>query len=180
MACSQEEEHASARLPERLQPMSSHCFSEIFLHLNWHCLSDRPLIVPAVEPVLHKFLKHYCMETPGVFHHGSGGTADHVHMLIRIEPNVLISDFVGKLKGASSFEINKAFGKSSLNWQRGYGVVSFAKRNLPGLAEYVAHQKEHHAGGTVRPTLEIHDAVDEEEDLRGVQARRAEGRALAG
>ena len=96
-----------------------------------------------------------------MFHQGSGGTQDHVHMLIRIEPQVLISDFVGKLKGASSFEMNKMFGRSSLNWQRGYGVVSFARRNLTGLQKYVASQKEHHRAGTVRPALEIYDAVDE-------------------
>jgi putative transposase len=143
--------------------MSPHCYSEIFLHLNWHCLSDGALITPRIEPVLHEFLRGYCQDTQGVFYHGSGGTRDHVHMLIRIEPQVLISDLVGKLKGASSFEMNKVFGKSSLAWQRGYGVVSFAKRNLPGLQKYVACQKEHHGAGTVRPTLEIYDAVDETE-----------------
>ncbi len=59
--------------------------------------------------------------------------------------------------------MDKASGRSSLNWQRGYGVVSFAKRNLPGLLKYVTCQKEHHKAGTVRPTLEIYDAVDETE-----------------
>lgn len=33
--------------------MPSHCFSDIFLHLNWHCLANKPLITTSIEEELH-------------------------------------------------------------------------------------------------------------------------------
>jgi putative transposase len=143
--------------------MSTHCFSEIFLHFNWHCQENRPLIRPEIEPKVHAFLRSYCADQHGVYYKLSGGTDDHVHLLVQIEPEVLISDFVGKIKGASSFELNKQLGKGTIYWQRGYGVVSFAEKNLPGLISYVSKQKEHHAKGALKPKLEIYDSHFEKE-----------------
>ena len=34
-----------------------------------------------------------------------------------------------------------------LEWQRGYGVVSFGKKHLDWVQNYIANQKEHHAAG---------------------------------
>lgn len=137
--------------------MPSHCFSDIFLHLNWHCLANRPLITTSIEEELHAYLKAGCDEMPGVHHHGSGGTETHIHLLLRIEPTVLVSDVVGRLKGASAHEMNRAHGPGTLQWQRGYGVVSFARRNLRALQDYVALQKQHHRDNTVRALLERHE-----------------------
>ena len=41
-----------------------------------------------------------------------------------------------------------------INWQRGYGVVSFGKNNLAWVLEYVGNQKEHHARGNAHDRLE--------------------------
>ncbi|GAF85214.1 unnamed protein product, partial [marine sediment metagenome] len=35
---------------------SGHIFSEIYLHLNWHCHNDKPMIKPKIEPSLHELL----------------------------------------------------------------------------------------------------------------------------
>jgi putative transposase len=116
------------------------------------------MIQPAIEKQVHDFLHSYCTSQAGVYYLASNGTEDHVHMLLQIEPTVTISDFVGKIKGASSYEINRKLGRNTLHWQRGYGVVSFARLNLPGLKKYVENQKEHHSVGTCKPVLEIFDA----------------------
>jgi putative transposase len=134
--------------------MSSHVFHEIFLHLNWHTKDSYPLISPTLEPAIYKFLQDRCRATDGVFFHGIGGTATHVHMAINIEPQVCISDFVGDLKGTCSHEINEQFRMKRLVWQRGFGVVSFGKKQLPWVLRYIANQKEHHAGGRTEPRLE--------------------------
>jgi putative transposase len=41
-----------------------------------------------------------------------------------------------------------------LDWQDGYGVVSFGTKDLPWIVEYIQNQKEHHAKGTIRDRLE--------------------------
>src|SRR5260221_10751163 len=63
--------------------------------------------------------------------------------ILSIEPHVTISEMVKDLKGGSSFDTNQALGAATLGWQRGYGVVSFGKLNLPWVLEYIARQKEH-------------------------------------
>ena len=56
------------------------------------------------------------------------------------------------MKGASSHEFGKA-----LQWQNGYGIVSFGTRDLPWVMAYVTNQKEHHSRGTVFDRLERTD-----------------------
>jgi REP element-mobilizing transposase RayT len=71
-------------------------------------------------------------------------------------PTVLVSELVGRLKGASSHEANQKLGggRKLLEWQAGYGVVSFGTRDLDWVRAYVRNQKEHHARGTVFDRLE--------------------------
>jgi REP-associated tyrosine transposase len=134
-----------------------HSFSEIFLHLNWHCKRDEPMIRPDVEPRLHRFIEEYCREIRGVHFEAVGGTETHVHLAFQMEPAVSLAGFIGQVKGASSHEMNKAFGRDTVKWQRGYGIVSFSKKYLPGIVRYVHDQKKHHGAGTANDALEAHD-----------------------
>jgi putative transposase len=152
---------ALQRACQEASAVPSHCFSEIFLHLNWHCQNDQPMLLGDIAQKVDEYLRLSCQNTAGVRLHGLGGTADHIHLLLEMEPDVQISALVGALKGGCSHEINHASRSKLLLWQRGYGVVSFARRNLPGLQRYVANQKAHHAAGTVRPKLEIADRLEE-------------------
>lgn len=143
---------------------STHVFSEIFLHINWHCKNNRPLISERVEPELYAFVREHCESTRGIRFQGIGGTETHVHLVVQIEPHLLISDQVGKLKGASSHRINEMFGRDTLQWQRGYGIVSFSARQLETVLEYVSTQKERHAKGTLNQTLESSGERGEDAD----------------
>jgi REP element-mobilizing transposase RayT len=66
----------------------------------------------------------------------------------------LISDFIGALKGASSHDANQKFGSKVLQWQTGYGVVSFGTGDLKWVTDYVRNQKEHHAHNRTVARLE--------------------------
>jgi hypothetical protein len=69
---------------------------------------------------------------------------------------VLISELIGTLKGYSSHEVNHRMGlrQKVLQWQTGYGVVSFGTADLPWVIAYVRNQKEHHAHGKTHERLE--------------------------
>jgi putative transposase len=134
--------------------MASHVYHEIYLHITWHTKDDSPLLLPNLEPLVHKTLTERCHQTKGVYFHGINGTPTHVHLAINIEPQVTISDLVGELKGYCSHEINAQQGMKRLEWQRGFGVVSFGKLNLPWVQDYIARQKEHHATGRLEDRLE--------------------------
>jgi REP element-mobilizing transposase RayT len=147
--------------------MSGHVFHEIYLHLNWHVKDSQPLLTTSLEPVVYDFLRERCRKVGGVFLHGLGGTPTHVHLAINIEPHVCISDLVGDLKGACSHEINKQFRMKRLLWQRGFGVVSFGKKQLPWVLRYIASQKEHHASGRTEWRLEKVSMDDDGTPLNG-------------
>ena len=136
--------------------MSQNYYSEINLHFTWHCKESAPMLTPQVEPVTHQIIKQRLINTPHVFVHEIGGTDTHVHVAVTIPPTLTISEFVGQLKGASSHEVNQHFalrGKA-LQWQAGYGVVSFGTKDLPWVKRYIQNQRAHHAAGKVSDRLE--------------------------
>jgi putative transposase len=134
--------------------MSRNYYAEIFLHLTWHTKQSNPLLTPEIEPITHRALKHKIVEWPGAFVHEIGGTATHVHLAVSIAPTITISEFIGQLKGAASYETNRRCGRKALDWQTGYGVVSFGAKDLEWVVEYVRNQKEHHRVGRIYERLE--------------------------
>jgi len=145
--------------------MSRNYYAEINLHLTWHTKESSPLLVPDVEKVVHHYLKGRCINTPGVYIHEIGGIETHVHLAVSVAPTVLISELVGQLKGSSAHEANHQFGRKVLEWQAGYGVVSFGTRDLPWVVEYIRTQRERH-GRT--------DVVDRLERITELEATAAE------
>lgn len=131
-------------------------YSEINLHIVWHTKNSLPLLTPEVEPLAHRFLKKRIAETPGAFYQEIGGIETHVHVVVSVPPTLLISEFIGQLKGGSSRDVNQAMGRGAkvLQWQTAYGVVSFGTRDLPWVVYYVRNQREHHARGTTHERLE--------------------------
>ncbi len=144
--------------------MSNRSYSKINLHITWHVKESQPIISEVIEPRLHKYLKHYALQTKGVFVHEVGGTETHVHLAASIPPTLLISEWIGKLKGASSHHVNHELVNRKLrDWQAGYGVVSFGNKDLEWVINYLRNQKEHHRKGTGVERLEkiAHDEDEE-------------------
>lgn len=136
--------------------MPRRVYSEINLHITWHTKNNQPLINNQIEPHLYKFLTDKIRQTPETFFHGIGGISDHIHIAVSIPPTLQISDWVGQLKGASSHFINKEIAnRKVLEWQNGYGAVSFGTKDLPWVIKYIEKQKEHHRQNKTFSRLEI-------------------------
>jgi putative transposase len=116
-----------------------------------------PLLTPPVEAFVHRYLKHRLLTVEAVAFHAVGGIENHVHVAISVPPTVLVSELISRIKGSSAHEANHQFGATEkiLEWQRGYGVVSFGTRNLPWVKAYIDNQREHHARGTLHERLEL-------------------------
>jgi putative transposase len=159
--------------------MSRNYYSEINLHIVWHVKNSLPLLTHDVEPLAYRFLKKRIVETPGAFVHEIGGIETHVHIVVTVPPTLTISEFVGQLKGGSSHDVNQAMGgrQKELQWQIGYGVVSFGTRDMPWVIEYVRNQREHHQRGTAQERLE---RITQEETAGVVAQAVAAGRPVNG
>jgi len=144
--------------------MSRRSYSEINLHFVWHVKSSLPMITSEIEPRLYKHIRSYALQSPGLIFHEIGGTETHVHTAVTIPPTLLISAWIGKLKGASSHHVNhKLANRKLLDWQTGYGVVSFGTKDLEWVVDYICNQKEHHKKGTTVERLERITHYEEDE-----------------
>jgi putative transposase len=145
--------------------MARNYYSEINLHITWHVKNSAPVLVAKVEVIVHHYLRGKCINTPGVFIHEIGGIENHVHLCVSVPPTLGISEFIGQLKGASSHEVNQKLGsgRKVLEWQAGYGVVSFGTKDLEWVKEYVRNQRARHGSGRIEERLERITALDEAE-----------------
>ena len=121
--------------------MPRNVYHEINLHVVWRTKNNAALLVDAVEDRCHHYLLHRATESPGVRVHAVGGMPDHVHLAVSVPPTLLISEWIGQLKGASAHYINHEIcNRQILEWQTGYGVVSFGTRDLPWFVDYIKNQ----------------------------------------
>jgi len=134
----------------------SKVYSELHVHIVWHTKDSLPLLNSEVEKLAHDSLRARCVEEPGVFVHEIGGIETHVHLCITYPPTLTLSNFIGQLKGRSSHEVNNRSGRrqAELQWQTGYGVVSFGTGDLDWVKKYVKNQRVHHQGESAQDRLE--------------------------
>jgi putative transposase len=114
--------------------MPRNVYSEISLHVVWHTKGSRFLIKPHAEQAVYDCIRRRAIEPGEVFVHEIGGTGSHAHLAATVPPTLLISEWIGRVKGGSSHDLNElpVFG-GSFCWQTGYGVVSFGTKNLPWI-----------------------------------------------
>jgi putative transposase len=139
--------------------MPRNVYSEINLHFVWHTKDNAPVLEGSIEKHLHDFLRGRAIQTLGLYFHQIGGIEDHVHLVVTVPPTLLISDWIGQMKGSSSHYINhRIANRHLLDWQTGYGVVSFGSEDLSWVISYVRNQRQHHAKGTTQERLERGEA----------------------
>ena len=126
----------------------------LYYHGVWACKNRESMITPELEPQLHQYLRGKALELDATMH-AVGGIEDHVHICFSLAPKYDVANFIGKLKGASSHWVTHVLKHPhEFDWQRGYGVLSFAKKDLGRVVVYVQNQKEHHHGKTTNEEME--------------------------
>ncbi len=134
----------------------------LYYHLVWATKKRTPLITEDIESDLHGYIIGKADSLRCVTH-AVGGIEDHLHLLVSIPPKLSLSDFVNQIKGSSSHYVNHNFEnyRKKFSWQRGYGVFSLGRKQLPEAEDYVVSQKQHHSEGNLIPWLE---KIEEEDD----------------
>jgi putative transposase len=135
--------------------MPRNVYAEINLHITWHTKQNMPVLTAEIENRLYHRVQNRILKTQGVLFYAIGGIEDHIHIAVSVPPTLHISEWIGELKGASAHYINHEIAnRKLLEWQGGYGVVSFGSKDLKWVVRYIENQKEHHAKGTVHERLE--------------------------
>ena len=107
-----------------------------------------------IGPKEERFLKGFLpgqAERNGATVMAVGVVADHVHLLVRLEPVFSVPKLVQSLKGASSrlSKRDDARGRG-LRWAKGYDLRSVSPRNLNAAITYVRNQASRHPDQAIK------------------------------
>jgi putative transposase len=130
---------------------------KIFYELVFHFVlatKDRTAIIsPPIERLLFSQWRQTCQELNCELHE-IGGTEDHVHLLLSLQPSHRLDVIADTFKNTATEMINKlALGKT-LEWEEGYGVLSLRNKDIEIVSEYIRTQKERHQKGDLIGKME--------------------------
>lgn len=130
--------------------MKPGAFTQLYVHLVFAVKYRERLLTKEMREELFKYIsgiisnrKHKVIIINGM--------ADHIHILIGLNPNDKISDLIACIKRESSSFINeKKFFLGKFHWQDGYGAFSYSRSQLDVVYNYIANQEVHHKKRTFR------------------------------
>lgn len=127
--------------------------TSVLVHIVFSTKHRADLITPEVEPELFAYMGGILKNENSVLL-ASGGTMNHVHLLVSQSKNVALSDLVKEVKQGSSKWI-KTQGQefADFHWQDGYGAFTIGKSQVATLRSYFAKQKVHHQKQTFEDEL---------------------------
>lgn len=127
-----------------------------YTNLNYHIvfsIKNHKLFLDDAETVrLFKYLG-------GIVHNmkatllSVGGTTDHIHLAVRLHPEISMTEFVRTIKTNSSKWVHETFSRE-FAWQEGYSAFSVSQSIIGKVIEYIRGQKEHHRKLTFKEELQ--------------------------
>ena len=123
----------------------AHKYPNVLIHLVFSTKERRNIIPNDLLPKLFAYLQGIGsnIRVPVI---ASGGTPNHMHMLIVLPSDVTLAKAVQTFKANSS----RWIGEHDLEfaWQEGYGAFSVSASHRDVVRHYIEHQAEHHARRT--------------------------------
>lgn len=125
-------------------------YTSIYIHLVFAVKWRLNLISKEWKDDLYKYIS-------GIVAHKNqklmiiNGMPDHLHLLLSINQDCVISDLVRDIKSNSSKWINQNnLVKGRFEWQSGFGVFSISHFDIKKIIKYVENQETHHASNSFR------------------------------
>lgn len=125
-------------------------YTQIYIQIVFAVKGRQNLISEVHREELHKFItgivSNRSQKLLAIY-----AMPDHVHILVSISPNILISDLVRDIKAGSSKFINDSkWINGKFNWQEGYGAFSYSKSSINNVVKYILNQACHHKKKTFK------------------------------
>ena len=121
-----------------------HTFTNNLYHIVFSTKDRQTFLLPALQERIYKYI---C----GIILGKSGtplcinGTEDHVHLLVKIKPDMPVSKLVGEAKGNASKWISETFSElRPFSWQAGYSSFTVSESIRQKVKDYIENQKGHH------------------------------------
>jgi len=121
-----------------------HSFASLLIHVVFSTKDRQALLDPELTVRLFPYMGGIVRELRGTAL-AINGTADHVHLLLRIPAAVAVAEMLRVLKANSSRWVHEQFpAHARFAWQGGYGAFAVSQSNEGAVRGYIASQEEHH------------------------------------
>ncbi len=129
-------------------------YTQLYLHCVWSTWDRLPLITPQIERAVYACIRSKCQELKCDVM-AIGGTADHVHLLVRLPATISVAILVKEIKGASSHLVTHEIAQNEFFKRQGaYGAFTVSPKFVSRITTYVERQKQHHAEEDFHPDWE--------------------------
>jgi REP element-mobilizing transposase RayT len=119
-------------------------YTHLLYHVVFSTKERRPLITPALRTELYPYIGGIIRDQRGILLE-IGGMPDHVHLVVRIRPDMAVADLVRLVKSnASKWVHERTDLTTEFAWQTGYGAFTVSASQLETVRRYVQNQEEHH------------------------------------
>lgn len=122
----------------------SNTFSNLLFHIIFSTKERIDSLTPAIRARLYPYI---C----GIAKQNNftiiiiNGTDNHIHILLRLKPDLSAAKAVQLIKDGSSKWIHDNFPTlNTFSWQEGYGVFSVSTSQINATKQYIANQELHH------------------------------------
>jgi len=121
-----------------------HTYANLLIHVVFSTKNRRAAIKEAWRQRLYEYMA-------GIARHefgralSLGGTDNHLHGLLSVQPSVALSDAMRKWKSLSSGWVHQTIPAApGFAWQAGYAAFSVSESNAHRVVRYIETQDEHH------------------------------------
>jgi REP element-mobilizing transposase RayT len=128
-------------------------FTRLLYHVVFSTKSRAPFIDPKLRAELYPYMEGIVRRQNG-WMLALDGMPDHVHLLLRLKPDLAIADLVRHVKGGSSKWVHEHVGLCpEFAWQLGYAAFSVSESKERAVRSYIAKQEAHHRRTTFEEEL---------------------------
>jgi len=130
-------------------------FSQIYIHYIYAVDGRENLLKTDIKERLYPYMIKLATEKK-CYEISINGMEDHLHLLVRMHPNVSSSEFAKFTKANSSHWANEIHLFPKLfHWQEGFGAFSVSHSVLDKVVHYIDNQREHHRHLSAREEYEL-------------------------
>jgi len=122
----------------------THTYTSLLVHVVFSTSGRVPLLTDAIRLDVHAYLGGIVRELDAI-PIAIGGTADHIHLLIRLPANLALADCLRIVKTNSSRWAKERWPqRRKFAWQRGYGAFSVSESRRAAVIRYIQDQAQQH------------------------------------
>ncbi|MCK9639137.1 MAG: IS200/IS605 family transposase [Prolixibacteraceae bacterium] len=119
-------------------------YCQLYIHYVFAVQNRISLIQPEWKESLYQYMNGIVVQQQ---HHlfAINGVANHLHLLVSMNPRQSPSELMYYLKRSSSIWINnEKLCSGRFSWQEGFGGFSYGKSQISSLVQYIQNQEIHH------------------------------------